>query len=163
MRITALSSSPSVTGKREFDEAADSIESLGLACAGDSRVEVILVGRRRMAALNRKYKGRRGAAEILTFVYDDDPSPEGEDPAGEILICWERLASSAAAVGVPPGVYLLRLVAHGLAHIEGFTHSGDEEAERMERRELEILGGTVSRVELSRMFGDGAGRYVRSG
>lgn len=152
MRITAGSSSSSVTGKREFDRATGMMEALGLRGAGGRRIEVTLVGERRMAGLNRKYKGRRGAAEILTFAYDDDPSPRGEDPAGEILICWKRLAASAARLGVSRRAYLLRLVAHGLSHLEGFSHWEDGEAEGMEKREREILEGMVSGRDLARMF-----------
>ena len=152
MRITAGSSSPSVTGKREFDRAAGLIERMGRDCAGDRQVEVTLVGERRMAVLNREYKGRRGAAEILTFVYDDDPSPAGEGPSGEVLICWKRLAASAARLGVSKRAYLLRLVAHGLSHLEGYTHGSDEEAEGMERREREILEGAVPAREITKMF-----------
>ncbi len=152
MRITAVSSSPLVTGKSEFDRAADLVEALGSRGAGDRRVDVTLVGERRMAGLNREYRGRRGAAEILTFVYDDDPSPRGEGPAGEILICWKRLAASAARLDVSRRAYLLRLVAHGLSHIEGFSHGNEGEAERMEKREGEILEGMVPERDLARML-----------
>ena len=152
MRITAGSSSPSVTGKREFDRAAESMETLGSRGAGSRHVDVTLIGARRMALLNREYKGRRGAAEILTFVYDDDLSPGDEGAAGEILICWKKLAVSAARLGVSKKSYLLRLIAHGLTHIEGFSHRDDAKAELMESREIEILEGLVPGRDLARMF-----------
>ncbi len=152
MRITAGSSSPSVTGKSEFDRATCLIEAMGSRGAGDRQVDIALVGERRMAGLNREYKGRRGAAEILTFVYDDDPTPRGEGPAAEILICWKRLAASAARLNVSRRAYLLRLVAHGLSHLEGFSHGDDGEAERMEKRERKILEGIVPEKDLARMY-----------
>ncbi len=128
------------------------MEELGHGCAGDRQVDVTLIGERRMAVLNREYKGRRGAAEILTFVYEDDPSPTGEGPSGEILICWKRLAASAGRLGVSRRAYLLRLVAHGLSHIEGFKHRDDMDAEGMEKREREILEGTVNEKDIEKMF-----------
>ena len=128
------------------------MEEMGRGCAGDRQVDVTLIGDRRMAVLNREYKGRKGAAEILTFVYDGDPSPAGEGPSGEILICWRRLAASAASLGVSRRAYLLRLVAHGLSHLEGFTHSDDLNAESMEKREREILEGTVTGKDIEKMF-----------
>ena len=152
MKITAGSSSPSVTGKREFDRAAGPMEALGSRAAGSRQVDVTLIGARRMSLLNREYKGRRGAAEILTFVYDEGVAPEGEDAAGEILICWKKLAASAARLGVSRRAYLLRLVAHGLSHIEGLSHSDDAKAEIMERREIEILEGIIPGKDLARMF-----------
>ncbi|MCK4549160.1 MAG: rRNA maturation RNase YbeY [Candidatus Krumholzibacteria bacterium] len=142
-----------MTGKREFDRAVGLMETLGSRGAGARQVDVTLIGGRRMALLNRDYKGRRGAAEILTFVYDDDPSSHSEGAAGEILICWKKVAASAARLGVSRKAYLLRLVAHGLSHIEGFSHGDDGKAEKMERREREILDGIVSGRDLARMFG----------
>jgi probable rRNA maturation factor len=141
-----------VTGKSEFNRVAGLVEALGSRGADDRQVDVTLVGERRMARLNREYKGRRGAPEILTFVYDDDPSPRGEGTAGEILICWKRLAASAARLDVSRRAYLFRLVAHGLSHIEGFSHRDEGDAERMENRELEILEGIVPERDLARMF-----------
>ncbi len=152
MRITAGSSNPSVTGKREFDRSVGMIEDLGSKCAGGERVDVTLIGERRMAILNREYRGRRGAAEILTFIYDDVPPLSGEGPAGEILICWKKLEVSAARLGVSRRAYLLRLVAHGLSHMEGFTHGDDAQAGRMEAREREILEGAVAERDIRRMF-----------
>jgi len=152
LRITAGSSSPSVRGKREFERARGLIEGLGQRCAGSGRIDVTLVGERRMAALNREYRGRRGAAEILTFVYGGDPRPAGEGPAGEILICWKKLEESAARLGVSRRAYLLRLVAHGLSHVEGFTHGEDAQALRMEAREREMLDGVVGERYIGRMF-----------
>ena len=152
MRITAGSSNPSVTGKSEFDRVAGLVETLGSRGADDRQVDVTLVGERRMACLNREYKGRRGAPEILTFVYDDDPSPLGEGAAGEILICWKRLSASAVRLDVSRRAYLLRLVAHGISHLEGFSHRDEGEAEMMENRELEILDGIVPKRDLARMF-----------
>ena len=129
------------------------MEILGSRGAGARRVDVTLIGGRRMAMLNRDYRGRRGAAEILTFVYDDDRSPDSEGAVGEILICWKKLAVAAAGLGVSRKAYLLRLIAHGLSHIEGFSHGDDGKAEKMERREREILVGLVSGRDLARMFG----------
>jgi probable rRNA maturation factor len=141
-----------VRGREEFERLSGDIESLGKACSGGRAVEVNLVGERRMAFLNRRYKGRRGAAEILTFVYEDDSVPGGEGTAGEILICWSRLVSSARSVGVSSRAYLLRLVAHGLCHIEGFSHGDEASADIMEERERELLGGFLTGEELGRLF-----------
>ena len=128
------------------------MEAMGSRGAGNRQIDVTLIGERRMAVLNREYKGRRGAAEILTFVYDDDPSKRGAGPAGEILICWKSLAASAARLDVSRRAYLLRLVAHGLSHLEGFSHGDDLEAARMEKRERKFLKGMVPERDLARMF-----------
>jgi rRNA maturation RNase YbeY len=152
LKITAGSISPSVRGKEEFDKASGVIEAMGARGAGALRIGITLIGERRMALLNREYKNRRGIAEILTFVYSDDPAAGGEDSDGEILICWKRIPGAAAELGVPAKIYLLRLIAHGLSHIEGFSHGDEVEAKRMERRERELLEGLVPAEDLDRML-----------
>jgi probable rRNA maturation factor len=130
---------------------------IGSRAKGGRSVDVMLIGERRMARLNRAYKGRRGAAEILTFAYGDEDgagSAHGDDEAafGEILLCWKRLAASAERLGVPNRAYLLRLVAHGLAHLEGFAHGDDESADRMEVRERRLLEGSVKAAYIRKMY-----------
>jgi probable rRNA maturation factor len=142
-----------VTGRREFERAAAAIRSLGAKARGSSEVGVTLIGGRRMAHLNRLYKGRRGAAEILTFAYGDESGSGGDGAAGDILLCWKKLAAAADGLGVSRRSYLLRLVAHGLAHLEGYTHGGDREAEKMEKRERRLLEGEVPERDMARLFG----------
>ncbi len=149
------SSHPLVAGRTRFESAGAEIDSLasGFNPPG-ALVEVTLVGERRMSYLNRTYRGRRGAAEILTFSYaggGDEPGAV-EEVAGEIFICWRRLAAGARVRNVAVRAYLLRLVAHGLCHIQGFSH-GDEVSElEMERVETEHLRHFLSHAELERLF-----------
>ena len=71
----------------------------------DARVGVIWIGERTMARLNRVYKKRTGAAEILTFPCAGAPAPEGEALLGEICLCWPRLVRGARLRGVSPRAY----------------------------------------------------------
>ncbi|MBN1884492.1 MAG: rRNA maturation RNase YbeY [Candidatus Krumholzibacteriota bacterium] len=114
-------------------------------------VELTLVGERRMADLNRTYRNRRGAAEILTFPYGPDGG--GEDPVGEIFLCWKRIEAGARDRGVEPRHWLLRLVAHGLMHLRGHLHADPAAARRMERAERRVLEGFISPRVLDRLFG----------
>lgn len=146
-------SRPSVIGRNEFERAAARMsEVAGRVHGGGRHVEVTLVGERRMALLNRRYKARRGAAEILTFDYGTERGASPDDPRGEILICWKRLESGARRWGVPPRAYLLRLLAHGLCHLAGHSHGTDGRARRMEAAERRALEGTLPRRQLDRLF-----------
>ena len=146
MRIIP-SSHPLVAGKREFDIAVPEMKVLASHVSGeDSIVEVNLVGEKRMALLNRKFRGRRGAPEILTFVYGtgEDADPADDSPAGEIYLCWKSIARGARGRGVNAGLYLLRLIIHGLFHLVGYRHdtpAGEREMEGAERRFVEEFIG----------------------
>jgi len=148
-----IGSRPSVTGRSAFERAAPRmIEAAARVGGGGRFVEVTLVGERRMAMLNRRYKGRRGAAEILTFDYGSECGESPDDPRGEILICWKRLEPGARSRGVSSGAYLLRLLVHGLCHLTGLSHRTEDRAARMEAAERRALEGMLSRRDLDRLF-----------
>jgi probable rRNA maturation factor len=118
----------------------------------DARVEVNWIGERTMARLNRAYKKRAGAAEILTFPCAGAPDPEGDAPLGEIYLCWTRLVRGARLRGVSPRVYGARLVVHGILHLRGHRHDDSPSAGRMEAAEARILKRHCSGREVKRLF-----------
>jgi probable rRNA maturation factor len=118
----------------------------------DERVAVNWIGERTMARLNRVYKKRTGAAEILTFPCIGAPDPEGEAPLGEIYLCWTRLVRGAKLRGVSPRVYGARLVVHGIFHLRGHRHDDSRSAARMEAAEARLLKRHLSEGEVKRLF-----------
>jgi probable rRNA maturation factor len=118
----------------------------------DARVAVNWIGERTMVRLNREYKKRTGAAEILTFPCCGAPDPEGDALLGEIYLCWTRLVRGARLRGVSPRAYGARLVVHGLLHLRGYRHDDSRSAERMEAAEARILKRYCSEREVKRLF-----------
>lgn len=143
-------------GREEFEGAVPLMDSLAsFVPPATAVVEVILVGERRMAQLNRRYRGMRGAVEILTFSYTGGEASircGTEDPAGEIYLCWKRLVQGAGRREVSRVTYLLRLLAHGLYHLKGFGHDDPGSENVMEEVERELLGRLIAPRELSRLF-----------
>jgi len=115
-------------------------------------VDVIWVGERGMARLNRAYKGRRGAAEILSFPCAGGLDPGRELPLGEICLCWSRLTRGALRNGVSVRSYAARLLVHGLFHLRGWGHGDATSAARMEEAESRFLRGFLSDRDLERLF-----------
>jgi probable rRNA maturation factor len=88
-------------------------------------------------ALNRKYRERDRATNVLSFVYDDEPGMYG----GDIVLCAPVLRREAAAQGKPLTAHCAHLVVHGVLHLQGSDHEAPAEAARMEAREIAILAG----------------------
>jgi rRNA maturation RNase YbeY len=150
-----LSCRPRVRGKTGFERAAGLVESLASRVApADSLVEINLVGERRMTELNRVYRRRKGAAEILTFFYSTDTGAgiAGEDVLGEIFLCWARLTAGARRRRVTPVYYMLRLLAHGLCHLKGYRHADEKGERKMEEVERKLLRGLVPEGVIARLF-----------
>ena len=85
--------------------------------------------------LNRDFRGKDYATNVLTFVYGDTPL------AGDIVICAPVVAREAREQGKAVAAHWAHLVVHGLLHLQGHDHERDDEARRMERREKRILAG----------------------
>jgi probable rRNA maturation factor len=104
------------------------------ACERDARVTLRIVGGREGRALNRRFRGRDRATNVLTFVYD-----EGASLAGDIVLCAPVVAREARAQHTSLAAHYAHLVIHGMLHLQGYDHERDDDAARMEAREAAVL------------------------
>jgi probable rRNA maturation factor len=103
------------------------------ALPGDAEVTVRFVAEAEGRRLNREFRGRDYATNVLTFVYGRDPL------AGDIVICAPVVAREAREQGKEAHAHYAHLLVHGLLHLQGLDHERPGEAERMEGRERAIL------------------------
>ena len=87
-------------------------------------------------ALNRDYRGKDYATNVLTFDYAHEPVV-----GADLVICAEVVEKEAAEAGIPLLDHYAHLLVHGTLHVHGYDHEADDEAECMEAREAEILCG----------------------
>ena len=83
--------------------------------------------------LNREFRGKDYATNVLTFIYGARPL------AGDIVICAPVVAREAKAQGKRLQAHHAHLLVHGLLHLQGMDHGREREARRMEGRERAIL------------------------
>lgn len=104
----------------------------------DSTVNLVFIRDRRMAVLNRDFRGKKGATDVLSFNIDDEP---GEDAVfGEIYISTDTAARNAAADGVSFRDEIQHLCCHGFLHLLGYDHMKKRDAELMQSKEKYYLG-----------------------
>lgn len=87
-------------------------------------------------ALNREYRGKDYATNVLTFDYSHEPVV-----GADLVICAEVVEKEAAEMGIPLLDHYAHMLVHGTLHAQGYDHEEDDEAECMEARETEILAG----------------------
>ena len=87
--------------------------------------------------LNRGYRHKDYATNVLSFPY------QNENPLqGDLVICLPVLAREAQEQKKPLEAHTAHLIVHGMLHLQGYDHeTGATDAEAMEQREREILGG----------------------
>ena len=93
-------------------------------------------------ALNRHYRGRDYATNVLSFPAE---LPEGLPPGvrmpllGDLVICAPVVAREAREQGKPVAAHYAHLTVHGVLHLLGWDHEDSREADAMEQLEREIL------------------------
>ena len=86
--------------------------------------------------LNRSFRGKDYATNVLTFAYGTDP---GGTAAGDIVLCVPVLRREAAEQGKQLLHHAAHLVVHGVLHALGYDHVDAGEALEMEALEAHIL------------------------
>jgi probable rRNA maturation factor len=104
------------------------------ALAKRARVTVRIVGKREGRALNRRYRARDYATNVLTFAYADGPML-----AGDIALCAPVISTEARTQGKTLEAHYAHMLVHGLLHLQGHDHLARRDAARMEAREAAIL------------------------
>jgi probable rRNA maturation factor len=91
-------------------------------------------------ALNRQYRGKDYATNVLTFAYNEGEELGDEDPTqADIILCTDVLLREAEEQKKTVEEHAAHLVVHGVLHAQGYDHEHDEEAEEMEQFERDIM------------------------
>lgn len=103
----------------------------------DAELVIRLVGEAEGAGLNRQFRGKDGATNVLSFPHAELPVPEA--PLGDLVICVPVVRREAQEQGKALAAHWAHMVVHGILHLRGYDHDRDLDAERMEALEKEIL------------------------
>ena len=105
---------------------------IALALPGEIAVRIVDEdeGRR----LNREFRGKDYATNVLTFNYAYEPVV-----AADLVLCAPVVEREAQAAGMPLEAHYAHLLVHGTLHAQGYDHETAAEAQLMEGRESELL------------------------
>jgi probable rRNA maturation factor len=108
--------------------------------APGSEASVVLGSDALVRRLNRTYRGKDAATNVLSFPFQRPPgAPEEGAYLGDVVLAAETVQLEADGRGIERKQHLQHLVVHGLLHLLGYDHDTDSEAEAMERLEVDIL------------------------
>ena len=119
------------------------VRALRMVGREGSQLSIVVVNDRRIRELNRLYRGRDSATDVLAFSQlEGDGAGVHTEVMGDVVISAETAARQAAEAGDTLENELDLLAVHGILHLAGFDHVGkaSEKAE-MERWTRKILGG----------------------
>jgi probable rRNA maturation factor len=123
------------------------IRAAASMAAASGELAVLLVDDRAIRALNRNWRGKDKATNVLAF-----PAAGGRGrrpmaprrggpvrPLGDVVIALETARREADAAQLPFNHHLAHLAVHGFLHLVGYDHTAEAEAEAMEALETAIL------------------------
>ena len=124
----------------------------------DTEVSLLFVDEPTIASLNERFLDKEGPTDVLSFPIEDEADRGGRSPdeggtgpgsieadtgrlllLGDVVICPSVAAVNAVDHQVTFDDEIALLVVHGILHLLGMDHEVDEEAERMEQREQQLL------------------------
>ncbi len=105
------------------------------ALARDAELTVRVVGEAEAQTLNRDYRGKDYATNVLTFDYTREPVV-----TADLVLCGPVVAREAAAQGKTLQAHYAHLLVHATLHAQGYDHeTGERDALEMETLEILLL------------------------
>lgn len=102
----------------------------------DAELTIRFVGEDEGRTLNRTYRQKDYATNVLTFAYAES---EDDQVAGDLILCCPVVEKEAAEQGKPLAAHYAHLIVHGTLHAQGYDHEDDTEAAEMESIETDIM------------------------
>lgn len=119
------------------------------ALFADGELTVRFVDADEGRTLNRTYRGKDYATNVLTFAY-----AEGEDDpvSGDLVLCCPVIEREADEQRKPLAAHYAHMIVHGTLHAQGYDHENEDDAQEMEALETDILG----RLGFANPYADGS-------
>lgn len=97
-----------------------------------AEISVVSVSEKESAAFNRRYRNKRAAANVLSFLYGKE--------YGEIILCSAVIRREAKAQHHTFDYQMTWMIAHGMIHLSGLHHEESASAEKkFSRTEQKVL------------------------
>jgi len=101
-------------------------------CKEDIEVSIVLTNDIEIQKLNKQYRGKDKPTNVLSF--------EQELPIlGDIVLAYETIKKESKEQNKSFKAHFTHLLIHGLLHLLGFDHQAQQDADKMEGLEIELL------------------------
>ena len=104
----------------------------------DTEIVVRIVDEQESAYLNEQYRQKTGPTNILSFPADI-PKHVELSLLGDLVICAPVLEKEALTQNKTLADHWAHIIIHGVLHLVGYDHINDDEAKKMENKEITIL------------------------
>lgn len=104
-----------------------------------AEVSILIVDADEGRSLNRDYRGKDYATNVLSFALNEGETVAGMPLFGDLVLCAPVVAQEATDQGKDLLAHYAHLTVHGMLHLQGLDHEDEAEADAMEALETLIL------------------------
>lgn len=108
----------------------------------DACLTVRIVDEAEITELNRVYRGKDYATNVLSFPFElppGIPAEEVESELGDVVVCAAVVANEAQEQHKTTEAHWAHMIVHGSLHLLGYDHQQEDEAQQMESLETAVL------------------------
>lgn len=109
---------------------------------GDAQVSLRIVDADEIQQMNRDYRGKDKATNVLSFPMDmpaELTSKVELNLLGDLVICAAVVETEANEQHKTLDSHWAHMIIHGMLHLQGYDHQTDEQAKEMETLEIKLL------------------------
>ena len=99
----------------------------------NSSITIRIVGEKESESLNYNYRNQKKPTNILSFVLSKNPL------IGDIILCHPVIKNEAKNQNKKIRSHYAHLLIHGYLHLLGYSHDKELDADRMEKKEIQVL------------------------
>jgi len=117
-------------------------ETLDFESYADAELTIRFVNENESAELNKQYRNKSGATNILSFPFEAPTELNGEvelNLLGDLIICSDIVEKEAEQQNKSEIAHWAHMLVHGTLHLLGYDHLTDADADIMETKEIKIL------------------------
>ncbi|MDX2073741.1 MAG: rRNA maturation RNase YbeY [Alphaproteobacteria bacterium] len=118
--------------KKALAPYCKTVESICAAVPGKGDVSIVLADDALLRSLNKQYRGKDKPTNVLSF-------PNDEAPLGDVILAYDTIEREAREQGKKFKSHSAHLIVHGVLHLMGHDHENENDAEKMEKKEVKIL------------------------
>lgn len=108
-----------------------------------TNLEIVFTDEDGIVEINSKYLEKTYITDTISFRYDEDESNQTIE--GTIYCCAPRIEEQARELHIKPREEYLRIIAHAMLHLAGYSDKTEEEKKRMTGLENVYLSKFLSR------------------
>jgi probable rRNA maturation factor len=133
-RVSQIPEQPNDDSIQHWVQTALQLETLN----GQLELCIRIVDEAEISTLNAQYRHRNGSTNVLSFPAEVIPEMT-EQLLGDLVICTSVVNHEAQLQNKTIDSHWAHMVIHGVLHLCGYDHINEQDAQRMESRELFIL------------------------